>query len=100
MTRADFPAGISYLIADFADTNLQTASFELVLINGWATAFSDPGAVLAEAVRLRRKPGYILYIPSADSGQNMAFEQAFAADGSYLQAESQGQRYLYSCIWD
>ena len=67
---------------------------------GGRLPFQIRGAVLAEAVRLRRKPGYILYIPSADSGQNMAFEQAFAADGSYLQAESQGQRYLYSCIWD
>lgn len=46
VTRADFPAGISYLIADFADTNLQTASFELVLINGWRLPFQIRGQCL------------------------------------------------------
>ncbi len=62
VTRADFPAGISYLIADFADTNLQTASFELVLINGWATAFSDPGGSACRGGPSSQKAGlYPLY---------------------------------------
>ncbi|WP_334145245.1 class I SAM-dependent methyltransferase [Muricomes intestini] len=66
------PPRLSFLAADYHDTNLQESSFDIIVING-IVSYENPYEIVSEAKRLVKNGGLILCY----SVENPALEQSF-----------------------
>lgn len=70
------PPRLSFLAADYHDTNLQESSFDLVMINGTAS-YENPYAVASEAKRLIKNGGLILCYSVKSPALEESFKKVF-----------------------
>lgn len=88
------PPGLSFLVADYEDTQLQDNSFDITVLNG-TVDFMKPLEVIQEARRLTKDRGIVICYSTGGQLLESSFKSCFTQRTEYPLSEN--CNIMYSC---